>query len=60
MNIISLIFSIIVLLAISWILGTIATDKILSLEQHKLRKNPVIILLVGAIVLILICLLCKL
>ena len=56
MNSISLIFSAIVLLAVCWVLGSIVADWVLS---DGLKENPFIILLVGAMVLILASLLCK-
>lgn len=60
MDSLSLVFSMMVLLAVCWTLGSIVADKVISDEKKDIKQNPLIILLVGVIVLILVCLLCKL
>jgi hypothetical protein len=60
MNSVSLIFSAIILLAISWILGSITADKVLPYYRTDLRDNPMVIMLIGAMVLAVLCLFCKL
>jgi hypothetical protein len=60
MNSISLIFSAIVLIAISWVLGDVTTDKVIPYYRHDLRENPMVILLIGTMVLAVLCLFCKL
>jgi drug/metabolite transporter (DMT)-like permease len=49
MNSISLVFSMMVLLAVCWTLGNIVADKILS---EAWNQNPVVIVLIGSIILI--------
>jgi hypothetical protein len=60
MNSVSLIWSAIVLLAISWTLGSITADKVLPYHRTDLRENPVVIMLIGTMVLAVLCLFCKL
>lgn len=57
MDSVSLVFSAMVLLAVCWTLGSIVADKVLS---DRWKENSIVILLIGAIVLILLCFLCKL
>lgn len=60
MNSISLIFSAIILLAISWGLGIVTVDKVIPYHRHDLRENSMVILLIGTMVLAVLSLLCKL
>ncbi|SEW35724.1 hypothetical protein SAMN05428988_4381 [Chitinophaga sp. YR573] len=59
MNSISLIFSAIVLLAISWVLGSVTVDKVVPYNRPDLKENPMVILLIGTMVLAVLCLFCK-
>jgi len=60
MNGISLIWSAIILLATSWILGSITVDKVLPYHRTDLKDNPIVIMLIGTMVLALLSLFCKL
>ena len=53
---ISLLVWVIVVLAVSWVLGSIFIDQIgLPIKYYHLENNPLIILLVGFVALILLC-----